>query len=127
MRQAVRELVPEGRLRYRGGDLALSPGPNRPGRCPQPATPRAGAGRGARPAAPASSSTGSPARTPSPPETGLPRGEPVRHLERVPLADDERVGLESTYVAVARRGPEVRHRQLTCGYTVIDGVRIGRS
>ncbi|ESQ02064.1 putative transcriptional regulator of N-Acetylglucosamine utilization, GntR family protein [Streptomyces sp. PVA_94-07] len=30
------------------------------------------------------------------------RGEPVRHMERVLLADGERVGLESTYVAVAR-------------------------
>ncbi len=29
-------------------------------------------------------------------------GEPVWHLERVLLADDERVGLESTYVTVAR-------------------------
>ncbi len=35
-------------------------------------------------------------------ETGLTRGEPVWHLERVLLADEERVGLESTYVAVAR-------------------------
>ncbi|MCW7947342.1 GntR family transcriptional regulator [Streptomyces hygroscopicus] len=35
-------------------------------------------------------------------ETGLTRGEPVWHMERVLLADDERVGLESTYVAVAR-------------------------
>ncbi|MFJ1998313.1 UTRA domain-containing protein [Streptomyces asiaticus] len=35
-------------------------------------------------------------------ETGLTRGEPVWHLERVLLADDERVGLESTYVAEAR-------------------------
>ncbi|WP_043264482.1 GntR family transcriptional regulator [Streptomyces sp. CT34] len=29
-------------------------------------------------------------------------GDPVWHMERVLLADDERVGLESTYVAVAR-------------------------
>ncbi|MGW2934712.1 GntR family transcriptional regulator [Streptomyces sp. NPDC055722] len=35
-------------------------------------------------------------------ESGLTRGEPVWHMERVLLADDERVGLESTYVAVAR-------------------------
>ncbi|MFI6334789.1 GntR family transcriptional regulator [Streptomyces sp. NPDC050535] len=35
-------------------------------------------------------------------EAGLTRGEPVWHMERVLLADDERVGLESTYVAVAR-------------------------
>ncbi|RPK64955.1 HTH-type transcriptional repressor PhnF [Streptomyces sp. ADI96-15] len=30
------------------------------------------------------------------------RGEPIRHMERVLLADGEWVGLESTYVAVAR-------------------------
>jgi GntR family transcriptional regulator len=35
-------------------------------------------------------------------DVGLTRGEPVWHMERVLLADDERVGLESTYVAVAR-------------------------
>ncbi|MEU0255347.1 GntR family transcriptional regulator [Streptomyces sp. NPDC006184] len=35
-------------------------------------------------------------------EVGLQRGEPVWHMERVLLADDERVGLESTYVAVGR-------------------------
>ncbi|MFI7360862.1 GntR family transcriptional regulator [Streptomyces sp. NPDC050149] len=35
-------------------------------------------------------------------ETGTEPGEPVWHLERVLLADDDRVGLESTYVGVAR-------------------------
>lgn len=35
-------------------------------------------------------------------ELGMRPGEPVWHMERVLLADDERVGLESTYVAVAR-------------------------
>ncbi|MFI6899389.1 GntR family transcriptional regulator [Streptomyces sp. NPDC050256] len=35
-------------------------------------------------------------------ETGTVPGEPVWHLERVLLADDDRVGLESTYVGVAR-------------------------
>lgn len=35
-------------------------------------------------------------------EIGVERGEPVWHLERVLLADDDRVGLESTYVSVAR-------------------------
>lgn len=35
-------------------------------------------------------------------ETGVEQGEPVWHLERVLLADDDRVGLESTYVSVAR-------------------------
>lgn len=35
-------------------------------------------------------------------ETGLRPGEPVWHLERVLLADEERMGLESTYVAAER-------------------------
>ncbi|WP_329234041.1 GntR family transcriptional regulator [Streptomyces sp. NBC_01460] len=35
-------------------------------------------------------------------EIEVPRGEPVWHMERVLLADEERVGLESTYVTVAR-------------------------
>ncbi|MFF4958466.1 GntR family transcriptional regulator [Streptomyces sp. NPDC001222] len=35
-------------------------------------------------------------------ETGFTRGEPVWHMERVLLADHERMGLESTYVTVAR-------------------------
>ncbi|MFJ1598748.1 SDR family oxidoreductase [Streptomyces sp. NPDC088261] len=35
-------------------------------------------------------------------DVGVRTGEPVWHLERVLLADDERVGLESTYVAVSR-------------------------
>ncbi len=35
-------------------------------------------------------------------EIAVERGEPVWHLERVLLADDERVGLESTYVGVDR-------------------------
>lgn len=35
-------------------------------------------------------------------EIGAERGEPVWHMERVLLADDERVGLESTYVSEAR-------------------------
>ncbi|MEU2787767.1 GntR family transcriptional regulator [Streptomyces sp. NPDC007100] len=35
-------------------------------------------------------------------ELGLRAGDEVWHMERVLLADDERVGLESTYVAVAR-------------------------
>lgn len=35
-------------------------------------------------------------------DIGAERGDPVWHLERVLLADDDRVGLESTYVSVAR-------------------------
>ncbi|MEU4201190.1 GntR family transcriptional regulator [Streptomyces sp. NPDC045470] len=43
-----------------------------------------------------------PAQTRLAGELGLQVGDEVWHLERVLLADEERVGLESTYVAVAR-------------------------
>jgi len=101
VRQALRELVLEGKLRRQGrGTVVAGPklaqplslasyteGVRRQGRTP---------GR----------SLVTLDRFPCPDalaaETGLERGEPVWHLERVLLADDERVGLESTYVAVAR-------------------------
>ncbi|MFE5819270.1 GntR family transcriptional regulator [Streptomyces sp. NPDC056479] len=101
VRQAIRELVLEGKLRRQGrGTVVAGPkleqplslasyteGVRRQGRTP---------GRTLvtldRFPCPASLAA----------ETGLERGEPVWHLERVLLADDERVGLESTYVAVAR-------------------------
>jgi GntR family transcriptional regulator len=101
VRQALRELVLEGRLRRQGrGTVVAGPkleqplslasyteGVRRQGRTP---------GR----------SLVALDRFPCPDalaaETGLTRGEPVWHLERVLLADDERVGLESTYVSVAR-------------------------
>ncbi|WP_181798790.1 GntR family transcriptional regulator [Streptomyces sp. WELS2] len=101
VRQAVRDLVLEGRLRRRGrGTVVAGPklaqplslasyteGVRRQGRTP---------GRGLV------SLDRFPCPGPLAAETGLSRGEPVWHLERVLLADDERVGLESTYVAVAR-------------------------
>ncbi|MCH0571905.1 GntR family transcriptional regulator [Streptomyces sp. MUM 136J] len=101
VRQAVRELVLEGRLRRQGRGTVVA-GP----KLEQPlslASYTEGVRRQGR----------TPGRTlvsldrfPSPPalatEIGLALGEPVWHLERVLLADDERVGLESTYVAVAR-------------------------
>ncbi|CAL9469618.1 HTH-type transcriptional repressor PhnF [Streptomyces sp. enrichment culture] len=101
VRQALRELVLEGRLRRRGRGTVVA-GP----KLEQPlslASYTEGVRRQGR----------TPGRTlvtldrfPCPDalaaETGLTRGEPVWHLERVLLADDERVGLESTYVAVAR-------------------------
>ncbi|MCQ8188133.1 GntR family transcriptional regulator [Streptomyces rugosispiralis] len=101
VRQALRELVLEGKLRRQGrGTVVAGPklaqplslasyteGVRRQGRTP---------GR----------SLVTLDRFPCPDalaaETGLTRGEPVWHLERVLLADDERVGLESTYVAAAR-------------------------
>ncbi len=101
VRQALRELVLEGKLRRQGRGTVVA-GP----KLEQPlslASYTEGVRRQGR----------TPGRTlvtldrfPCPDalaaETGLTRGEPVWHLERVLLADDERVGLESTYVAVAR-------------------------
>jgi GntR family transcriptional regulator len=101
VRQAVRELVLEGKLRRQGrGTVVAGPklaqplslasyteGVRRQGRTPGRTL--VGLDRFPCPEALAA-------------ETGLTRGEPVWHLERVLLADDERVGLESTYVSVAR-------------------------
>lgn len=101
VRQAVRELVLEGRLRRQGrGTVVAGPkleqplslasyteGVRRQGR--RPGRHLVGLDRFPCPEALAA-------------EIGLTRGEPVWHLERVLLADDERVGLESTYVAVSR-------------------------
>ncbi|MEU7634598.1 MULTISPECIES: GntR family transcriptional regulator [unclassified Streptomyces] len=101
LRQALRELVLEGRLRRLGRGTVVA-GPKM-----------------AQPLSLASYTEGvrRQGRTPgrhlvsldrfaSPPalaeDLGLAAGDPVWHMERVLLADDERVGLESTYVAVAR-------------------------
>lgn len=101
VRQALRELVLEGRLRRQGrGTVVAGPkleqplslasyteGVRRQGRTP-------GRSLVTLDRFPCSDALAA--------ETGLTRGEPVWHLERVLLADDERVGLESTYVSVAR-------------------------
>ncbi|MEU6844753.1 GntR family transcriptional regulator [Streptomyces sp. NPDC046716] len=101
VRQALRDLLLEGRLRRRGrGTVVAGPkleqplslasyteGVRRQGRRPG----RTLIGLDRFPCPPALA-----------PEIGLERGEPVWHMERVLLADDERVGLESTYVSVAR-------------------------
>ncbi|MFJ7078088.1 GntR family transcriptional regulator [Streptomyces sp. NPDC098781] len=101
VRQAIRELVLEGKLRRQGrGTVVAGPkleqplslasyteGVRRQGRTPGRTL--VTLDRFPCPAALAA-------------ETGLEPGAPVWHLERVLLADDERVGLESTYVAVAR-------------------------
>lgn len=101
VRQALRELLLEGRLRRQGRGTVVA-GP----KLEQPlslASYTEGVRRqGRRPGRHLISLD----RFPCPPalaaETGLERGEPVWHMERVLLADDERMGLESTYVAVAR-------------------------
>lgn len=101
VRQALRELLLEGRLRRMGrGTVVAGPkleqplslasyteGVRRQGR--RPGRGLIGLDRLSCPAALA-------------PDLGVAAGDPVWHLERVLLADDERVGLESTYVAVER-------------------------
>jgi GntR family transcriptional regulator len=96
VRQALRELLLEGKLRRQGRGTVVA-GP----KLEQPlslASYTEGVRRQGR----------TPGRTlisldrfPCPQalatEAGLTRGEPVWHMERVLLADDERVGLESTY------------------------------
>ncbi|MFI8927813.1 GntR family transcriptional regulator [Streptomyces sp. NPDC053474] len=101
VRQALRELLLEGRLRRQGrGTVVAGPkleqplslasyteGVRRQGRTPGRTL--ISLDRFPCPAALAA-------------DIGAAPDEPVWHMERVLLADDERVGLESTYVAVAR-------------------------
>ncbi|RLV09117.1 GntR family transcriptional regulator [Streptomyces griseocarneus] len=101
VRQALRELLLEGRLRRAGrGTVVAGPkleqplalasyteGVRRQGRRPG----RTLVGLDRFPCPPALA-----------PDVGVEPGAPVWHMERVLLADDERVGVESTYVAVAR-------------------------
>ncbi|MFB6604493.1 GntR family transcriptional regulator [Streptomyces noursei] len=101
LRQALRELVLEGRLR-RSGRSTVVAGP----KMAQPlslASYTEGVRRQGR--APGRHLV-SLDRFASPPalaeDLSLAAGDAVWHLERVLLADDERVGLESTYVAVSR-------------------------
>ncbi|MFE2885601.1 GntR family transcriptional regulator [Streptomyces sp. NPDC059272] len=101
VRQALRELVLEGRLRRQGRGTVVA-GP----KLEQPlslASYTEGVRRqGRTPGRSLVSLDRFPCTDALAAETGLIRGEPVWHLERVLLADDERVGLESTYVSVAR-------------------------
>ncbi|KUN01400.1 GntR family transcriptional regulator [Streptomyces yokosukanensis] len=101
VRQAVRELVLEGRLQRRGRGTVVA-GP----KLAQPlslASYTEGVRRqGRTPGRTLVTLDRFPCPEPLAAETGLTRGEPVWHLERVLLADDERVGLESTYVSVER-------------------------
>ncbi|MFE9564405.1 GntR family transcriptional regulator [Streptomyces sp. NPDC006487] len=101
VRQALRELLLEGRLRRSGrGTVAAGP------KLEQPlslASYTEGVRRQGR--TPGRSLIGLerfPCPAPVAPGIGAEPGEPVWHLERVLLADEERVGLESTYVRVAR-------------------------
>ncbi|WP_327355814.1 GntR family transcriptional regulator [Streptomyces sp. NBC_01304] len=101
VRQALRELVLEGRLRRLGRGTVVA-GP----KLEQPlalASYTEGVRRqGRRPGRTLISLDRFPCPAALAAEIEVGRGEPVWHLERVLLADDERVGLESTYVAVDR-------------------------
>ncbi|NBE52060.1 GntR family transcriptional regulator [Streptomyces boluensis] len=101
VRQALRELLLEGRLRRAGRGTVVA-GP----KLEQPlalASYTEGVRRqGRTPGRTLISLDRFPCPEPLAVELGAERGEPVWHLERVLLADDERVGLESTYVTVAR-------------------------
>lgn len=127
VRQALRELVLEGRLRRQGrGTVVAGPkleqplslasyteGVRRQGRTP-------GRSLVALDRFPCSAALAA--------ETGLTRGEPVWHLERVLLADDERVGLESTYVSVARLphlDTDFEPDSSFYGYLAARGIRFG--
>ncbi|MCS0634628.1 GntR family transcriptional regulator [Streptomyces sp. LP05-1] len=105
LRQALRELLLEGRLRRKGRGTVVA-GP----RLKQPLSLAGHAEGPRRPGAPAGRALVALERFPCPealaPELGTRAGEPVWHLERVLLASDERAGLESTYVAVDR-APEL--------------------
>lgn len=101
VRQALRELLLEGRLRRQGRGTVVA-GP----KLEQPlslASYTEGVRRqGRRPGRALISLDRFPCSDALTADIGAERGEPVWHMERVLLADDERVGLESTYVTVAR-------------------------
>ncbi|RII19702.1 HTH-type transcriptional repressor PhnF [Streptomyces sp. YIM 130001] len=101
IRQALRELLLEGRLRRLGRGTVVA-GP----KLEQPlalASYTEGVRRqGLRPGRSLITLDRFPCPAPLAGEVGVEAGEPVWHLERVLLADDERMGLESTYVPVAR-------------------------
>ncbi|MEU6992508.1 GntR family transcriptional regulator [Streptomyces sp. NPDC046465] len=101
VRQALRELLLEGRLRRQGRGTVVA-GP----KLEQPlslASYTEGVRRqGRTPGRHLISLDRFPCPDALAAEIGAAPGEPVWHMERVLLADEERVGLESTYVSVER-------------------------
>ncbi|MFF8829774.1 GntR family transcriptional regulator [Streptomyces sp. NPDC015131] len=101
VRQALRELLLEGRLRRQGRTTVVA-GP----KLEQPlslASYTEGVRRqGRRPGRTLIGLDRFPCTAALAADLGARPGEPVWHMERVLLADDERVGLESTYVTEAR-------------------------
>ncbi|WP_406268346.1 GntR family transcriptional regulator [Streptomyces sp. NBC_00191] len=101
VRQALRELLLEGRLRRQGRGTVVAGA-----KLEQPlslASYTEGVRRqGRTPGRTLISLDRFPCNDALAADIGVARGEPVWHMERVLLADDERLGLESTYVSVAR-------------------------
>ncbi|RSS66127.1 GntR family transcriptional regulator [Streptomyces sp. WAC06614] len=101
LRQALRELLLEGRLRRSGRGTVVA-GP----KLEQPlslASYTEGVRRqGRRPGRRLIGLEQFPCPADLAADLGAAPGEPLWHMERVLLADDERVGLESTYLRVAR-------------------------
>ena len=103
VRQALRELLVQGRIRRQGRGTVVS----RP-KMVQPLSLRSyteGAiGLGRRPGRLLVGWDDIPADPETAAALDIPAGATVMHLERVLLADDEKVGLESTYLTPARFG-----------------------
>ncbi|MEJ8648267.1 GntR family transcriptional regulator [Streptomyces sp. MS1.AVA.3] len=101
LRQALRELILEGRLRRLGRGTVVA-GPKMEQPLSLASYTEGVRGQGRKPGRHLISLD----RFPCPPQLAgdlaLEVGDSVWHMERVLLADDERVGLESTYVAVER-------------------------
>ncbi len=101
VRQALRDLLVEGRIRRQGRGTVVS----RP-KMVQPLSLRSyteGAlSLGRVPGRILVSWEDIPADTETGRDLGLPTGTPVMHLERVLLADGERIGLESTFLPLSR-------------------------
>ncbi len=101
VRQALRDLLIEGRLRRRGRGTVVAGA-----KIEQPlslASYTEGVTRqGLRPGRTLIALDRQPADPATADRLAVPAGEPLWHLERVLHADEERVGLESTYLPVAR-------------------------
>ncbi|MER7754473.1 GntR family transcriptional regulator [Kitasatospora sp. NPDC097643] len=127
LRQALRELLLEGRLRRRGRGTVVA-GP----KIEQPlalASYTEGVTRqGLRPGRTLIALDRLPADAVLAERLGIDQGRPLWHLERVLRADEERVGLESTYVPVARV-PDLERdfdpEGSFCGYLRERGVHLG--
>ncbi|MBB1254421.1 GntR family transcriptional regulator [Streptomyces sp. OF3] len=100
VRQALRELLLEGRVRRRGRSTVVA-GPKLTQPLSLDSYTEGIRRRGLRPGRTLISLDRHPAPAKLAGELGVASGDPVWHLERVLLADDERVGLESTFTPVA--------------------------